>query len=398
MIDLLTKFDRKLVAAGLAAPGAPLLGGLDDELVWNRDDPARDELARVFDRLAVNSLLCCRPADPFGPMLDFLAERALADAAVIGGDGQTGSFRPSDSETRTFLHELPVARDLTAEAVANTLARRKSLIVPGRGVVTAGAVSPEQAFVCFSSVCFAASVKFFLDYLQHRRAGTATEAETALFEAAWAALAAPDPEPPALRAGPFESEEDARAALCEVGRHTVERRLVDSFFGNVSYRVGDTLYISQTGSSLDELEHCIDPCSLDGGSCAGLTASSELTAHREALLGTGKQALLHGHPRFAVILSMDCDKDGCAHTGRCHLDCPTPRALGETPIVPGEVGTGPHGLCHTLPPALVRSPAAIVFGHGVFATGASDFRDAFAALLAVERFAHAEYRRRLDAC
>jgi hypothetical protein len=73
------------------------------------------------------------------------------------------------------------------------------------------------------------------------------------------------------------------------------------------------------------------------------------------------------------------------------------------PIVPGEVGTGPFGLCNTLPPALVGTKGgttgqrrgAIVYGHGLFTLGAVDFRDAFATLMDVEHFCRAEYFRRV---
>ncbi len=45
-------------------------------------------------------------------------------------------------------------------------------------------------------------------------------------------------------------------SMIEAGRKTIEYELVDSYFGNLSYYWNDTLYISQTGSCLDELEGC----------------------------------------------------------------------------------------------------------------------------------------------
>jgi hypothetical protein len=61
------------------------------------------------------------------------------------------------------------------------------------------------------------------------------------------------------------------------------------------------------------------------------------------------------------------------------------------PIVTGEVGTGPHGLCHTVPPALTKFRGAIVYGHGVFTVGTIDFNDAFRALLEIENACWKEY-------
>ncbi len=62
------------------------------------------------------------------------------------------------------------------------------------------------------------------------------------------------------------------------------------------------------------------------------------------------------------------------------------------------MGTGPYGLCNTLPQALNAEGGrrgAIVYGHGLFATGRQDFRQAFATLLEVERFCREEYFRRV---
>jgi len=376
---LVRKYADKLVRAGLAEPGEPLVGGLDAEIVWSRPDPACAMLEEVFAGLNINSLLLCRPAEPYRSLIEHLAARS------------GGAVRPSDCETRTFLHDLPVAEKFSAARIVAALRQRKSVIVPGRGVVTAGTVSPEQAFVVFSSVCFACFVKFFSDFL----AGGADAAGRAVFDAAAARLDPLPAEPPPLARGPFRAEGEVYDALCEAGRKTVELRLVDSYFGNISYRLGQTLYISQTTSSLDEMEGMIDPVPLDGSSCAGITASSELSAHRQVVQTSGNRALLHGHPKFSVILSMDCRREGCQLRGECHRRCPHARAIGDVPVVPGEVGAGRWGLCNTLPPAMVGRRGVIVYGHGVFTVGEDDFNVPLANLIAIERMCREEYFRRL---
>jgi ribulose-5-phosphate 4-epimerase/fuculose-1-phosphate aldolase len=179
--------------------------------------------------------------------------------------------------------------------------------------------------------------------------------------------------------------------MVQTGRFMVEHRLVDSFFGNISYLAGDTLYISQTGSSLDELEGCIDPCPVDGSLSTGITASSELTAHLRIVKETDHRSILHGHPKFPVILSLDCDETDCALDGQCHIRCPKERFIADIPVVPGEVGTGPHGLCHTLPPAINGKRGVIVYGHGLFTTGKSDFVEPFANMKAIEEACKKQY-------
>jgi ribulose-5-phosphate 4-epimerase/fuculose-1-phosphate aldolase len=385
MRQLLDKYARKLVAARLADEGSPLLGGLDVELLWNRPDPACAELEKLFQGLAINSLLFAQPAEPYRSLIDHVARHAA------------GAIHPSDSETRTFMHEIPVIHAFEGDAMITALKRRRSVVIPGYGIVAWGTVSPEQAFVSFSSVCFACFVKFFADYLTHLRAGRASEKERDVFRAAVARLAPLPQEPPALMAAPFALEAQVRRAVSEAGRLTVEHGLVDSFFGNISYRFGNTLYISQTGSSLDQLEGCIDPCPLDGSSCTAITASSEFVAHRELVLCTGMNAVLHGHPKFAVVLSMDCDRRHCAAREACHTRCPEERLVGDVPIVSGEVGTGPFGLCHTVPAVMAGRRGVIVYGHGVFTMGRHDFNEALANLLAVERMCREEYLLRADA-
>ena len=127
-----------------------------------------------------------------------------------------------------------------------------------------------------------------------------------------------------------------------------------------------------------------------------MTASSELIAHRAIILSTGMNAPLHGHPKFSVILSMDCEKESCPTRGQCHIKCKEPRFIYDIPIVPGEVGAGLTGLCNTLPPAMEGRRGVIVYGHGLFTVAQDDFNIAFANLRDVERMCREEYFRRME--
>jgi ribulose-5-phosphate 4-epimerase/fuculose-1-phosphate aldolase len=383
MDRLIRCYADKLVKNGFAAPGAPLLGAVDDEILWNREDPLQPLLADVFAGLSIQSLLYSLPAEPYRTAIAWLAAHT------------DGTIYPMDTETRTFLHDLPVAPALTAAALVEVLKERKGVILPGGAIVTFGTVSPEQAFVTFCSVCFSCFVKFFGDCLAARRQGGLPKGQEEALAHAVAHLDTLPPVPPRLRIGPWGTEAEVLAAMAEAGKATVACRLVDSYFGNLSCLSGKTLYISQTGSSLDELEGCIDAVPLDGSSCAGMTASSELSAHRQIVLATGRQVVLHGHPRFSVTLSMDCDRPDCPERGFCHLRCPEQRQAAGTPVVPGEVGTGRYGLCHTVPPVLQGQEGVIVYGHGVFTAGEGDFNGAFARLFAIEQACRQEYFRRI---
>ena len=167
---------------------------------------------------------------------------------------------------------------------------------------------------------------------------------------------------------------------------------MDSFFGNISCRTKELIYISQTAASLDALGGCIDPVPFDNSSTVGITASSELAAHRRVYETGDAKVILHGHPKFAVIMSMLCEEKGCV-VKDCWRDCPHVRFLGGTPVVAGEIGAG--GLAKRMPPVIAGPGRAIVYGHGVFTTGRQGFAEAFRAMVEVENWCRQEYRRRL---
>ncbi len=379
-----------------------MIGGLDDTLVWNRTADEISVLEDVFKGLNINSLVFLRPKEPYASLIRFLAESALKSTHK-----SFGLIQPKDCETRTFLHDLPVIKEFNAEQIVRVLKKRKSVIIaPGKNIknfkgpaiIAHGLVSPEQGFVTISSVCFASFIKFFTDYLDAFQTGVATDDAHDLFDAVIPYLEPIQKKLPEFIPSPFPNEETVYSAIIEAGQKIVEYGLVDSFFGNVSFFWNKTLYISQTGSSLDELRGCIDPVPLDNSTSAGITASSELSAHLETISRTGCKAILHGHPKFSVILSMDCDpveKAACAFNEQCHIKCPKKRFVASTPIVPGEVGTGPFGLCNTLPSALEQTNSAIVYGHGLFTTGKNNFSEAFTTLLEVENLCRNIYFKKI---
>ncbi|MCG8533044.1 MAG: class II aldolase/adducin family protein, partial [Desulfovibrionales bacterium] len=337
-----------------------------------------------------NSLVFFKPCPPYDQILGFLAETAL----------ETGENRiyPRDCETRTFLHDLPVVDRFTSDCLAKALGERKSVIIhapelKGTAVLAHGSISPEQGFVTTSSVCFAGFIKFFSDYMEALESGKATPKDHRQFDAVAPLIPQRDLPLPPLATGPFKTEAEVYKALVQAGRALVDQGLVDSYFGNISYTFENKLYISQTGSSLDELEGCIDPVPLDGSTCAGLTASSELSAHLETLKRVESCAILHGHPKFSVILSMDCQGryTHCPNRNQCHKKCTESRQVDSVPIVPGEVGTGPFGLCNTLPRAFKTSEGVIAFGHGVFTRGQKDFISAFSLLARIESRCRTHY-------
>jgi ribulose-5-phosphate 4-epimerase/fuculose-1-phosphate aldolase len=386
MHDQIQKYINKLISDRSAHPGMIAFAAQDDVMVCGGEPFLAGVAADALARLNCLALCAALPALPFA---DFLLRRAAAGEHEI---------IPRDTETRTFLHDIPLLRSSELgdnhlpAVIAGLLGSRKGVVVEGLGIFASGALTVEQAYINWSSVFHSTFIKYLEDILQDgfRLPGEAEAFER--FRIEWMQPLSADGLQ--FRAGPIADKGDILDEITRVGRYTVQRGLVDSFFGNISYSNGDLLYISQTASSLDELAGCIDPVPFENNSTVGITASSELVAHRSIFELTGCRAILHGHPRFAVVMSMLCEEQGQCGITDCWRECTKVRLLGGTPVVAGEIGAG--GIAKSVPPVIGGPGRAIVYGHGVFAIGRTDFREAFQALVDVENWCRSEYFRRFD--
>ncbi len=176
--------------------------------------------------------------------------------------------------------------------------------------------------------------------------------------------------------------------LIKYGQKIVEAGLVHSHFGNVSKRVGDQMLISTTGSMLDELEGQIVTVPIDLASPDELDviASSEVNVHRAIYKDTSALAILHGHSKYAVVMSMLCKP------GEQMLIVPEDSEsiyfLHEIPVVTG--GIGSEELARNAARALRDHKGIVVQGHGTFARGAT-VDEAFVILSSIEHACMVKY-------
>lgn len=375
----LARHEARLYKSNLAEPDTAVFGTAANPAHWNCQDPACTVLEPLFSKTRTQSILYARPAEPYATVLSYLCRNA-ADGAI----------RPDDCETRTVLQDLPVTADLETGKLADVLQNRVCTVIPEQGIVACGA-TPAQAYVNFSAACFAGFVKFFSDTLNTCRHGDIQASRKKALDRACRNLPEPAVFEGGLMRGPFDNEADVHSAIVEVGREIINRGLVDACFGNVSYRLDKSLYITTSGSFLDDLEKDVVATDLESGTCRQGKPSSELPAHTEIAASTSFRAVLHGHPLFSVIMSMDCDEQDCPYKGSCHIYCPKPREIRGIPVVTGEVGGGPHGLCHTVPAAIKRNKAAIVHGHGVFTCAGRDFNNALGRMVTIEQICRKTY-------
>jgi ribulose-5-phosphate 4-epimerase/fuculose-1-phosphate aldolase len=386
MHDQITKYSQKLLADRAAAPDRIAFAAQDDVMVSAGEQGLSRLATGVLVQLNCMALVAAEPALPFA---EYLVKRA-----------QPGEYEivPRDTETRTFLHDIPILRrselvDHPENLIARHLGNRKGVVVEGVGIVASGALTVEQAYINWSSIFHSTFIKYLEDVLEHGFLLPGEADAFARFRNEW--LLPLSAEGLEFRMGPLLGKQVILDEIARVGRYTVQRGLVDSFFGNISYSNGDLIYISQTASSLDELPGCIDPVPFGNSSTVGITASSELVAHRRIFETTGCRAILHGHPRFAVVMSMLCEERSECRVTDCWRDCPKVRFLGGAPVVAGEIGAG--GIAKNVPPVIGEPGRAIVYGHGVFSIGREDFAEAFQALVDVENWCRDEYFRRFDA-
>ena len=365
-----------LETQGSAQPGRVAIACREDGIETTGPHDLADLAAQILERLTVTAVIVAVPAQPYPSLLLRRAQPG------------SGCIAPRDSESRSVLHDIPLiatphASGLPA-AIVSALARRKGCIIDTGCLVSQGALTVEQAYINWSSLYHAASIKYLDDLLQYGH--LLPEEVVVADQIRKRCMALSDISPPAFRTGPFCDKAQIVAELAAVGQATVRMGLVDSFFGNISYAGHDACYISQTSARLDQLERQIDAIPFDNSSTAGITASSELPAHQAILAATGCRAILHGHPLFSVVMSFFSSP-----TQHPELD-----QICGIPVVGGEGGQG--GMAQTLPRAftLTGARSVIVRGHGVFSIGGDDFNEAFSGLMAVERRCREEYCRRLD--
>jgi len=149
--------------------------------------------------------------------------------------------------------------------------------------------------------------------------------------------------PPSQPAPPGNSpdspHDDIRLELCLYSARLKQRGLTSAAGGNVSYRVGDDMWISPAGCVLDELE-------VEDWVKVNLTTgepyphksrpSSEIVMHREVFLARPNVlSIMHSHPPHVIALSL-------LGIEIKPIGSEAPIFLGERiPLVPYEIPTTP---------------------------------------------------------
>ncbi len=147
-------------------------------------------------------------------------------------------------------------------------------------------------------------------------------------------------------------------AISHFGRKIVQACLTASRFGNINVIVGDQIFITCTGSMLDEIgEDQVGAPWILAESCSkGVIASTENCVHRAVYQATSAGAIIHTHSPYAVAISL---LDGGSIEP---VDGEGLYFLGPMPIVAGGFGT--EELAKNVSSALTNHRACVAWGHG----------------------------------
>lgn len=170
------------------------------------------------------------------------------------------------------------------------------------------------------------------------------------------------------------------------GKKVVQANLCTSFFGNISCRVDEKIFITKTETMLDELtDEDIVEVYLDRKSEHDKVASSELIVHREIYRKTDFKRIVHTHSQYSTLMD----------SNNCYVSFDDKEALfflKKVPIVSGKSGTA--SLAKNVAEGLLENCIVIVKNHGIFCA-ADSFKLCFIYLTALEHYSKDKYLREL---
>jgi L-fuculose-phosphate aldolase len=149
----------------------------------------------------------------------------------------------------------------------------------------------------------------------------------------------------------------------DIGRDIYLGNLTSSHGGNMSVRVGDRIIIKRRGAQLGRLKPSdFVETSLFKKDSGLIRASTELIVHRNIYLKTSALAVIHTHPRTAIVLSMSRDEI-------IPIDNEGSYLLHKIPVVAAEYASGSQEMADVVADALREYKVIMLRGHGSFAVG-----------------------------
>ena len=149
----------------------------------------------------------------------------------------------------------------------------------------------------------------------------------------------------------------------DIGRDIYVGQLTSSHGGNMSVHVGSRIIIKRRGAQLGRLkrEDFVET-SMNGHDSEIMRASTELIVHRTIYQKTSALAVIHSHPRTAIVLSLSRDEI-------IPIDVEGSYLLHKVPVVTAEFASGSQDMADAVADALRKYKIIMLRGHGCFSTG-----------------------------
>lgn len=149
----------------------------------------------------------------------------------------------------------------------------------------------------------------------------------------------------------------------DIGRDIYLGQLTSSHGGNMSVRIGNRIIIKRRGAQLGRLkrEDFVET-SLNSHDSEIMRASTELIVHRTIFQRTSALAVIHSHPRTAIVLSLSRDEI-------IPIDVEGSYLLHKVPVVAAEFASGSQDMADHVAEALRKYKIIMLRGHGCFSTG-----------------------------
>ncbi len=148
-----------------------------------------------------------------------------------------------------------------------------------------------------------------------------------------------------------------------IGRDILITGLTSSHGGNMSVRVGDRIIIKRRGAQFGQLKPTdFVETGLYTKDSGIVRASTELIVHRAIYQKTSALAIVHAHPRTAIVLSLSRDEI-------IPIDNEGSYLLRKIPVVSVEMASGSTEMANKVSDALQGYKIIMQRGHGCFAIG-----------------------------
>jgi L-fuculose-phosphate aldolase len=149
----------------------------------------------------------------------------------------------------------------------------------------------------------------------------------------------------------------------DIGRDIFVAGLTSSHGGNLSVRVGNKIIIKRRGAQFGRLKPSDLVVTSLYGKDSGITrASTELIVHRAIYQKTSALAVVHCHPRTAIMLSLSRDEI-------IPIDNEGSYLLRKIPVISVEYASGSPEMADAVSNALQGYKVIMQRGHGCFSIG-----------------------------